>query len=119
MVSKKIQNVIEALSRHNDPASICVLEQVGTQCANDEIRELTAIALVKKNIEDSLKIVLTRQGKGINDLSSKVAMSTINALMDLKDKSVLFKILDDNILNNSNDVIRDTCRSLKAIMAFS
>lgn len=84
MDRRKVRNIIEALSRHQDPDSINVLNEVGTNSAIDEVREMTSRALVKKNVHDSLEVVITNKGKGINDLSTLVAMSTINRLWLLK-----------------------------------
>ena len=80
---RKIGNIIEALCLHKDVDSIRVLEKMGTNSSNDDIRELTARALVRKNLHDSLSIVIENKGKGINDLSTVVAMSTINEILSL------------------------------------
>ena len=40
MVSKKLNNIIEALGKHQDTDSVRVLNEIGTNCANDEVREL-------------------------------------------------------------------------------
>ncbi len=119
MVSEKVANIIEALGKHNDNSSIEVLVKVGTNCENDEIRELTARALVKKNDEKSLRYMLLSRGKGVNDLSSSVAMSTINELIALKDKTNLYKIIDETITENIDNDIRDTIRSIKALINYS
>ena len=46
MDRRKVRNIIEALSRHQDPDSINVLNEVGTNSAVDEVREMTSRALV-------------------------------------------------------------------------
>ena len=94
MDRRKVRNIIEALSPHQDPDSICVLNEVGTNSAIDEVREMTSRALVKKNVHDALEVVISSKGKGINDLSTLVAMSTINELLALEDKSEAIKIND-------------------------
>lgn len=117
--NKILSNIIEALSKHEDSAAIGVLEDVGTNCPNDEIRRLTAKALIDRNTYDALSVVIHKKGKGINDLSTNVAMSAINELLALKDKSEALKVLDDAENNESDDAIKETARSVKALMAFS
>ena len=39
MDRRKVRNIIEALSRHQDPDSINVLNEVGTNSAVDEVRD--------------------------------------------------------------------------------
>lgn len=116
---RNVKNIIEALSRHQDPDSIRVLNEVGTNSAIDEVREMTSRALVKKNVHDSLEVVITNKGKGINDLSTLVAMSTINELLALEDKTEAIKILEDTVEMHSEEDIRDNARSVKALMALS
>ncbi len=118
-VNKKIGHIIEALGMHSDPDSIRVLEEMGTNSPDDEIRELTAQTLIQKNTHDSLKVVLISKGKGINDLSARVAMSSINELLSLKDKTEAIKILDDTIKMHSEEDVRNTARSVRALMTFS
>ncbi len=116
----KIDNIIEALSRHEDPKSITVLEEIGTNSEIDEIREKTSHALIKKNTPDALKIVVAKSGKGINDLSARVAMSSINEILSLNDKTEVLKILEETM--NSEDQkqeIKDTARSVKALITYS
>lgn len=116
---KKINNIIEGLSMHEDPESINVLEEVGTNSSLDVIREMTARALVKKNQHDSLSVVITQKGKGINDMSTIVAMSTINELLSLENKAEAMKVLADTVDMHSDEEIRDNARSVKALMALS
>ena len=115
----KVKKIIDALSIHTDPASITVLNDVGTNSAVDEVREMTSRALVKKNVHDSLEVVIANQGKGINDLSTVVAMSTINELLSLEDKTEAIKILEDTVNNHAEEDVRDNARSVKALMALS
>ncbi len=116
---KKIENIIEALARHQDNSSVAVLEEIGTNCCDDDVRRLTAKALVKRNSKDSLSIVILKEGKGINDLNTSVAMSTINDLLSLEDKQEALKILDMAEEGEFNNVVKETARSVKALMAFS
>ena len=104
---------------HQNPESVAVLEDIGTNSKVDEIREMTAKALVQKNMPESLRVVITNKGKGINDLSTSVAMSTINELLSLEDKAESIRILEDTVENNSEEEVRDNARSIKALMALS
>ena len=119
MVDKKIvrdvTNIIEGLGRNENPETISILEDVGT---NSKI-EMTSRALVKKNMHDSLNIVISNKGKGINDMSTVVAMSTINELLSLNDKAEAIRILEDTVENHSDEEVRDNARSVKALMALS
>lgn len=116
---KILGNIIEALSKHQDNAAVGVLEDVGTNCPNDEIRRLTAKALIDRNTRDSLAVVIQKKGKGINDLNTSVAMSTINELLALKDKSEVIKVLEEVEASVEDESIKETARSVKALMAFS
>ena len=116
---KNVSNIIESLGNHKDPESVQVLEEIGTNSSLDVIREMTSRALVKKNNHESLSVVITNKGKGINDLSTMVAMSTINELLGLKDKTEAIKILADTVEKHSDEEVRDNARSVKALMALS
>ena len=118
-IVKNVTNIIEGLGMNENPESIAILEDVGTNSKVDAIREMTSRALVKKNVHDSLKIVITNKGKGINDMSTVVAMSTINELLSLNDKSEAIKILEDTVNMHSDEEVRDNARSVKALMALS
>ena len=118
--NEKIKNIIQALGEHEDAqAAIEVLTEMGTNSQDDEIRELTAQALIKRNTHESLRVVLIHKGKGINDMSARVAMTAINELLTLKDKSEAIKILDDTIKMHSDEDVRNTARSVRALMTFS
>ena len=118
--NQKIKNIIQALGEHKDSqAAIEILTELGTNSPDDEIRELTAQTLIKKNTHESLRVVLISKGKGINDLSARVAMASINELLSLKDKAEAIKILDDTINMHSEKEVQDTARSVKALMALS
>ena len=119
MNNRRIKNIIEALARHNDEDSIRVLDELGTNCPIDEIREMTSKALIKENTHKSLETVIVNKGKGINDLSARVAMTAINELLALKDKTEAIKILEDTINMHSEKEVQDTARSVKALMSFS
>lgn len=116
---RKVRNIIEALCQHEDPSSIAVLEARGTNSSDDEVRELTARALVRKNTHDSLAVAITNKGKGINDMSTVVAMSTINELLALDNKTEALQILSDTVEMHSDDEVRENARSVKALMALS
>ena len=117
--NRKVKNIIEALCLHQDPASIRVLEEMGTNSSNDEIRELTARALIRKNMHESLSVAITNKGKGINDMSTVVAMSTINELLALENKTEALNILSDTVEMHSDEEVRENARSVKALMALS
>jgi len=89
MMNKNIVEIIDALEAHKDNDSIRVLEELGTNSPDNEVREYTSRALVRKNLHDSLKVVIINQGKGINDLSPAVAMSTINEILAIKTYLIL------------------------------
>ncbi len=116
---RKVRNIIEALCQHEDPSSIAVLEARGTNSSDDEVRELTARALVRKNTHDSLAVAITNKGKGINDMSTVVAMSTINELLALDNKTEALQILSDTVEMHSDEEVRENARSVKALMALS
>ncbi len=118
-IVKDVTNIIDGLGRNTNPETIAILEDVGTNSKVDAIREMTSRALVKKNMHDSLKVVITNKGKGINDMSTVVAMSTINELLSLNDKSEAMKILEETVDQNSDEEVRDNARSVKALMALS
>jgi hypothetical protein len=118
-MNKKIEKIIKALECHEDAMAINVLEELGTNSSDNEVRELTAKALVRKNVHDALKIVIINEGKGINDMSPIVAMSTVNEILALDDKTEAIKILDDTINMNSIDEVRENAKSVKSLLALS
>ena len=88
--------------------------------AEPEIREKTAHALIKKNTTDSLRLVVGHSGKGINDMSARVAMSSINEILSLNDKTEVLKVLEDTMGNEElKQEIKDTARSVKALITYS
>ena len=115
----KVSNIIESLTINPNPDSVAVLEEIGTNSPDNEVREYTSRALVRKNVHDSLKVVIINQGKGINDLSPAVAMSTINEILALKDKSEVVRILDDTINLHSDESVKENARSVKSLLALS
>ena len=119
MMNRNIVEIIDALTAHQDSDSIRVLEELGTNSPDNEVREYTSKALVRKNVHDSLKVVIINQGKGINDLSPAVAMSTINEILAIKDKTEVIKILDDTINMHSDETVRENARSVKSLLALS
>ena len=118
-MNKKIRKIIETLGKHEDTEAISVLEELGTNSQDDEVRELTSQVLVRKNIHDSLKVVIINKGKGINDMSPVVAMSTINEILNLENKSEAIKILDDTINMHSDEEVRENARSVKSLLSLS
>ena len=116
---KNVSNIIEGLGMNPNSECIGILEDVGTNSKIDAIREMTSRALVKRNEHDSLKVVITNKGKGINDMSTLVAMSTINELLSLSDKTEAIRILEDTVEKHSDEEVRDNARSVKALMALS
>lgn len=116
---QKIKNVIEALAKHENENATEVLEKVGTNSSIDEVRRLTAKALIGRNTNEALNIVIAKPGKGINDLSTNVAMSTINELLSLKDKTEALNVLNFVEENEFEESLKETARSVKALMAFS
>lgn len=116
-MNKKIKKIIETLGKHSDPESISVLEEIGTNSADNDVRELTTKMLVQKNVHDSLKVVIINKGKGINDLSPVVAMSTISSILDLEDKTEAIKILDDTINMHSDEEVRNNAKSVKSLLS--
>ena len=118
--NQKIRNIIQALGEHKDSqAAIDILTELGTNSPDDEVRELTAQTLIRKNTHESLRVVLISKGQGLNDLSARVAMASINELLSLKDKSEAIRILDDTIKLHSEEDVRNTARSVRALMTFS
>ena len=118
-VVKNVTNIIEGLGQNPNSESVSILEDIGTNSKVDAIRELTSRALVGRNEHDSLSIVITNKGKGINDMSTIVAMSTINELLSLDDKTEAMKVLTDTVEMHSDEEVRDNARSVKALMALS
>jgi len=118
-IRKNVENIIEGLSMNPSPESVVILDEVGTNSAIDDVRELTSCALVKRNEHESLSVVIVNKGKGINDMSTFVAMSTINELLALDDKSTAIKILEDTVEMHSDEEVRDNARSVKALMSLS
>ncbi len=119
MINKNVVEIIDALAAHEDHSSIDVLEELGTNSPDNEVREYTSRALVRKNVHDSLAVVIINQGKGINDLSPSVAMSTINEILSLKDKTEVIKILEDTINMHSDEGVKENARSVKSLLALS
>lgn len=116
----KVSNIIESLTINPNPDSVAVLEEIGTNSSIDEVREMTSRALVKRNEHDSLSVVISNRGKGINDMSTVVAMSTINELLSLENKEEAMKILENTISSESFDEeVKENARSVKALMALS
>lgn len=116
---RKAKNIIDALCLKGSEESTRILEELGTNSSLDEIREHTARALARQNKHDSLSVIITNKGKGINDMSTVVAMSTINELLALENKEEAVKILTDTVEMHSDEEVRENARSVKALMALS
>ena len=113
----RVSDIIESLTINPNPDSIQVLEEIGTNSSIDEVRELTSRALVKRNEHDSLNIVISSRGKGINDMSTVVAM---NELLSLENKEEAMRVLDNTISSEGFDEeVKENARSVKALMALS
>lgn len=116
----RVCDIIDSLTINPNPDAVAVLEEIGTNSSIDEVREMTARALVKRNENISLPVVISHKGKGINDMSTAVAMSTINCLLSLEDKQLAMKVLEDTISDETIDEeVRENARSVKALMALS
>lgn len=116
----KVSNIIESLTINPNPDSVAVLEEIGTNSSIDEVREMTSRALVKRNENESLSVVIGSRGKGINDMSTVVAMSTINELLSLENKEEAMKVLERTISSEGFDEeVKENARSVKALMALS
>lgn len=68
---KRLNNIIEALAKHEDAAGLEVLERIGTNCSDDEVRGLTAKALVNKNTPEALAVVISQPGERYYRLEHK------------------------------------------------
>ncbi len=116
----RVSDIIDSLTINPSPDSVAVLEEIGTNSPIDEVREMTSKALVKRNEHDSLSVVISNRGKGINDMSTFVAMSTINELLSLENKEEAMKVLESTISNDSYEQdVKENARSVKALMALS
>ena len=115
----KVTDIIDSLTINPNPDSVAVLEEIGTNSSIDEVREMTARALVKRNEPGSLAVVISHKGKGINDMSTVVAMSTINCLLSLEDKQEAMKVLESTISGDFSEDVKENARSVKALMALS
>jgi len=115
----ELSKIIEALGRHSDGSAVDVLEEIGTNSSEDMIRELTAKALISRNTNDSLKIALIYEGKGIHDLSIQVAESAVDSLKSLNDKSEVFKILEETINSDINESIKSRAKQVKDLISAS
>ena len=115
----KVTDIIDSLTINPNPDSVAVLEEIGTNSSIDEVREMTARALVKRYEPGSLAVVISHKGKGINDMSTVVAMSTINCLLSLEDKQEAMKVLESTISGDFSEDVKENARSVKALMALS
>ena len=51
-MNRNVLEIIDALTAHEDMDSIRVLEELGTNSPDNEVREYTSRALVRKNVHD-------------------------------------------------------------------
>ena len=116
----KVSDIIESLTINTNPDSVAVLEEIGTNSSIDEVRELTSKALVRRNEYNSLSVVIANRGKGINDMTTVVAISTINELLSLDNKEEAMRVLENTISSEGFDEeVKENARSVKALMALS
>lgn len=116
----RVSDIIDSLTINPSSDAVAVLEEIGTNSSIDEVREMTARALVKRNEVASLSVVISNKGKGINDMSTVVAMSTINSLLSLEDKEIAMTVLENTISGEGvEEDVRENARSVKALMALS
>ena len=116
----RVSDIIDSLTINPSSDAVSVLEEIGTNSSIDEVREMTARALVKRNEVSSLSVVISNKGKGINDMSTVVAMSTINSLLSLEDKETAMTVLENTISGDGvEEDVRENARSVKALMALS
>jgi len=118
-MSDNALKIIEALGRHKDEESIDVLIDLGTNSSREDVREETATALIRKNNERALRILISNKGKGINDLSTKVALSTVGKLVKIENKRDLMNVLDETIGSECPQEVKHSARSLKALITLS
>ncbi len=52
-------------------------------------------------------------------MSTKVAITSVNSLLALDDKEELLKIIDDTISYNSEEEVKNTARSIRALINLS
>lgn len=116
----RVSDIIDSLTINPSSDAVAVLEEIGTNSSIDEVREMTARALVKRNEIGSLSVVISNKGKGINDMSTVVAMSTINSLLSLEDKETAMTVLENTISGDGiPEDVKENARSVKALMALS
>lgn len=113
----EISKIIEALGKHSDISAVGVLEEIGTNSSDDIVREMTATALINRNTNDSLRIVLINKGKGIHDLSPSVADAAINGLKALTDKSEAIKILEETISSENEESVITMAKAVREIIS--
>ena len=115
----RLKNVIEALGKHKDEQSVEVLERLGMGSNIDYIRSLSAKALIKRNTKNSLEVIINRQGKGINDADMNVAMSAINEILELDEKTNVINILENVSINSSDKSVRDCAKAVRTLIELS
>lgn len=114
-----VSDIIEALGKHSDESAISVLEEVGTNCSNNDIRKTTAKALIERNSHNSLRVLIINKGKGIHDYNEDVSRSVIDMLKSQSDKSEALRILEDTISFHSDAEVREKAKQVRNEMALA
>ena len=74
-MSDNALKIIEALGRHEDSEAISVLRDIGTNSAREDVRQETAKALIRRNSDEALRILVANKGKGIKFKKRKSAIT--------------------------------------------
>lgn len=112
-----ISEIIEALGKHPDSSAVGVLEEIGTNCSDNEVRKMTAKALIERNTHESLKILLINRGKGIHDYQKDVFEDVTGLLKNMTDKSEVIKILNDTINLHSDMDVKSRAKTIKELLS--
>lgn len=111
-----VSEIIEALGKHADDNAVGVLEEVGTNSSDNEVRKMTAKALIERNTHEALKVLIINKGKGIHDYNENVANSVIEMLNKQQDKEEVLKILDDTIKLHSDNEVKSKAQQVKNML---
>lgn len=52
-------------------------------------------------------------------MSARVAMSSINEILEMEDKSKVLEVLDETLENSQIQQVKDTARSVKTLITYS
>lgn len=108
-----VSDIIDALGKHSDESAIGVLEEVGTNSSNNEIRKMTAKALIERNTHNALRVLLINKGKGIHDYNEDVSSSVVEMLKNIEDNAETLRILEDTINFHSDEEVRAKSRFVR------